>query len=851
MQTKNKLYQLNEYTVPDYLMTHVDLEIDLVKHPETSKAKLTLKPNPAVQRSPKNLCLDGEYLTLSCVKLNGKTLNESEYVLTEHSLTIKNVPRNQEFDVETFSILTQSTDLFGLYKTDEIYLVKAETEGLRRVFFCIDRPDNLATYTTNIIANQEQYPVLLSNGKLIAKKNFADGLHCATWYDSLPKPSYLFALVAGNLNFSGSSFKTRSGRDLSIEFYVSSQNIVKCQFAQEVLKMAMAWDETAFNLDCDLDQHMIVGVDKYASGASEPTGLNLFNTENLFATPEIKTDLGMLRVLEVVAHEFFHYWSGNRVTIRDWFNLCFKEGLTTFRTAMFFEELFGTDLARLLNGKNLTEQAPRLSSYIAVRSLYTIAAYEKAADIFRMMMLVIGKNVFYKSISEFLKAYDGKAVTIEEVLDYLTKSTGFDMHSFLPWFTEPGIPKVSISEHYDAERQLYRLDIKTTDESNKPIPLQMGLLDNTGTEIIKERLLLINNPTMSFEFPNLPTRPIPSLLRSFSAPIYLCHNASNEDLLVLIQHDSNLYNRCEAAKMLILNLVTEYCATQTISYPPSFFSFYRSLLKNSKLEPWILAELLTIPSEETLIASFEKPQFELLAEARLQIQKKIALELKDDWSNLLQMIADYLPNPTPQFPLFDIRDVGIRRLKEVYFSYLQHLDPTRVRNELLKQFKNKLSSNMTETISSLNLLAGMESELSLDETLNQFYNYWKDDPNAINYWFNVQGSIHADYVVAKVKGLLNHPAFDISNPNKIYALLGSFMINPYGFHNSSGEGYQLVAKVILVLDKLNPPLAATLVQKFSTWEKYDDHRKKLMQDNLILIEKEASSADMRKINSAT
>ncbi|WP_158617478.1 DUF3458 domain-containing protein [Legionella sp. km772] len=410
---------------------------------------------------------------------------------------------------------------------------------------------------------------------------------------------------------------------------------------------------------------------------------------------------------------------------------------------------------------------------------------------------------------------------------------------------EPGIPQLTITDIYDNKQQRYQLHIKVHNESKKPIPLLMGLLDSTGRELIEERLLLITQAEMKFEFPDMATRPIPSLFRSFSAPIYLYQTVSNDDLLVLMQHDPNLYNRCEASKKLILNLVTEYCANQTINYPKALFSAYRSLLLNNDIEPWILAELLTISSEEELIASFEKPHFELLATARQQIQKTLAEELKNDWPTLFKRINEYLPNPSPQFELFDIKDAGMRRLKEVYYSYLQHIDFPTTKNALLKQFKTSLISNMTETISSLSLLATMGCAQEMDSALQQFYDYWKDDTHAINYWFRIQASIHSNTVVKRVEQLLDHPAFDILNPNKVYSLMGSFIMNPYGFHNSSGQGYKLVAKIILVLDKLNPPLAANLTQKLIAWEKYDELRRKLMLECLVFINKEAISTDVK------
>lgn len=842
-----KCYELSQYKVLDYFMTHVVLQIDLTTKPAHSSAQLTIKPNPNIPNPAADLRLDGEHMVLTSLKLNGCVLESSAYELLSDSLIIKNVPRNQEFSIETTAILSESTDLFGLYETDGIYLIKAETEGLRRVFYCIDRPDNLATYTTTIIADQQRYPVLLSNGTLIETKQLPNNSHRVTWLDNLPKPSYLFALVAGSLNYSATSFKTTAGREIPIEFYVSSEDISKCEFAKEAIKIAMAWDEAVFHLNCELSQHMVAGVDKYASGASEPTGLNLFNTENLFATPQIKTDVGMLRVLEVVAHEFFHYWSGNRVTIRDWFNLPFKEGLTTFRAAMLFEDLLGTSLARLLNGKNLDDKAPRQSSYSAVRSLYTIAAYEKAADVFRMMMLIVGRELFYVHMSGFLKDNDGKAVTIEDMLRAMTQSTGIDLNSFLPWFTEPGIPNVYVQDEYDIEKKQYLLKIKVIDPIQRPIPILIGLLNESGVELVPDTLLVVNESSVQFQFDNVPSRPIPSLLRDFSAPIYLHHTLNNDDLLVLMQSDTNLYNRCDAAKRLIINLVSRYCDTGELCFPHRFFTVYKALLQEEQMEPWILAELLQINSVEELIAVMQEPKFELLTAARIKIQKNIALELKNEWLQLEQQITNYTPNPKPQFSLFDITDAGMRRLKEMYYSYQTHIDYNRTKNDLVAQFNTQLGNNMTETISSLTLLGEMGCELEMDKALQQFYDYWKEDTHAINYWLRIQAAMHSTTVVNRVKYLIEHPAFDILNPNKIYSLLGTFTNNPYGFHNASGEGYQLIAKMVLILDKINPPLAAHLAQKLCSSAHDALSHKQFIMNNLTILDKEARSINVKNV----
>lgn len=841
-----KVYKLSDYKPLEYRVSHVDLEIDISKKQAQSKSILTISPNPKSDSYSRELVLDCENMTITSIFLNGLVLKEDQYAVTDHSLIIKNIPEGQEFTLETTAVLGENSDLFGMYETEGVILVKAETEGLRRVFPCNDRPDNLATYTTTIIANAEDYPVLLSNGVNVATEALPHGIHSVTWVDPIPKPSYLFALVAGKLQKSTTSFITRTGRELPIEFYVPPEATKKCNFAKDVIKQAMAWDERIYNLECDLVQHMVAGVDKYASGASEPTGLNLFNTENLFATPETKTDLGILRVLEVVAHEFFHYWSGDRVTIRDWFNLTLKEGLTTFRAAMFREDLFGTDLIRLLDGKNLDERAPRQSEYTAVRSLYTAAAYEKSADIFRMMMLVMGKTSFYQSMTDFFRYNDGEAVTLEHLLSSLSKSSGINLDSFLPWFTESGIPEVIVTDEYDSEEQHYILKVKTLNARNRPIPLVMGLLDKSGNEVVGDQQLMIDQPEMEFHFDHLPSRPTPSLLRSFSAPVILKYSYSNEELMHLMKYDTNLYNRSEAAKTLIANLISEHCKGKAIELSENFYDTYKAILSDKTITPWLKAELLTLPSLEELIANQEQPDFEKITEGRQIIYQALAKKLESLLFDCCVQI-DLSPNTeNPQFAIFDIHAAGLRRLKASCYAYLQVTHPEKTKEKLMLQFRDSLGKNMTETVSALTALCNAGCE-EADELLGLYYERWKDDPNAINYWFTIQASAHSPNVVQKVKQLIEHPAFDLTNPNKVYALLGAFIKNPLGFHVISGKGYQLVAEIILKMDQNNPTLAANLTEKFVNWNKYDLGRQAMMLESLKYINNNAVSDDVKNM----
>lgn len=845
-KNKSEVYRLSDYKALEYFITDIDLEIDLSKKPVESKASLTIKPNPNVDSHSSQLILDGENMILTSIYLDGTPLSTDAYILTESKLIIKNIPANAPFTLSTTTLLGDNSDLFGLYETEGTVLVKAETEGLRRVLFCHDRPDNLATYKTRIIAHKKTHPVLLSNGYLLKREDLEDGLHAVTWMDTVPKPSYLFALVAGTLQRSVVYYRTKSGRDLPIEFYVPPKATARCGFAKEVLQKAMAWDEEVYKLECGLKQHMVAGVDKYASGASEPTGLNLFNTENLFASPETKTDLGILRVLEVVAHEFFHYWSGDRVTIRDWFNLPFKEGLTTFRAAMFREDIFGTDVIRRLDGKNFDERAPRQSSYSAVRSLYTAAAYEKSADIFRMMMLVAGKNSFYMAMTKFLKENDGGAVTLEQMIDSLSESTGVNLNSFLLWFTEAGIPELTVTDQYHPETQVYTLKIKTQGGAGRPIPCVVGLLDASGKEMVTDRTLIINQPEMEFHFNQIEHPPVPSLLRSFSAPVTLNYFYSNESLLLLIKKDSNQYNRCEAATQLITRLVMDYCNGIPIELTPGFFETYRSLLSDPTLEEWMLAELLDLPSVEVIVANIIKPDFHKISKALELVQNELARELRNDLMKLYNELPFRLSDSQSQFTIFNLKEAGIRRLKAVCYKYFQYINLTKTTQLLLAQFHDALGKNMTETISALTQLCNI-NYTEVNDVLNDFYQYWKQDTNAINYWFTAQAASYNENVIPRVSLLLNHSAFDLTNPNKVYALLGTFIKNPYGFHAASGDGYRLIADVIICLDKINPALAANLTQPFVSWDKYDDKRQKMMLTQLERIFINSTSNDVRSV----
>lgn len=847
--------RLQDYEIPHYLVNHTDLTVELSEKPNRSKSRLTIQPNPQITNRKSDLVLDCENMVLRSVRLNGQLLSEDDYQLVGHSLIIKDVPKDT-FDIECETVLGENSDLFGLYQTEGTCIVKAETLGMRRVMPCIDRPDVLSKYTVTIIAKKEDYPVLLSNGELINEEELPDGKHKVTWYDSVPKPTYLFALVAGKLEQSATTFTTQSGRKLPIEFYVPPAAIEKCGLPQEILKRALKSDEKTYGLECPLPGYKVAGVYKYATGASEPTGLNLFNLMYLLATPANTTDHDLLFTFKAVFHEYAHLWSGDLITIRDWFNLALKEGLTTYRTTEFLEKLFGRGLTRLYEGKQFDEHAPRPDSYTSVRNLYGSSAYGKSGYIFKMMMLEVGEEEYHKGVRKFFDDYQGQAVTLEHFIGSLSQSSGRDLSAYLVWFTEPGIPQVDVTDEYNPETQQYTLKFRqsssTPDYKVRPVTVTTGLLDQDGREIIGERTLIFDQKEQAFTFDNMPSKPTPSLLRSFSAPVALSYNYQIPDLLHLMRHDTDLSNRYEASRKLINTLVRDYCSGKPIQLDDAFYSVYKELLRDKTLDQWVLAEIIRLPSEEELIKVAGESNFEKIHEAHTLIANALATNLKADFEACFSALERQPAEPNPEFPGFDIKDARKRRLKNVCLTYLSLVDEHRVLELANQQFTGSLSWCMTETIDALNLLSNMkcsESKTALKQFLDQFYNYWqeRDDSNAINYWFRIQASSHSTNTIDMVKGLMAHPAFDMTNPNKVRALLQPFVNNLYGFHDASGKGYELLADVIIKLDAINPPLASQFTNCFVKWDRYDGHRQDMMYRQLLCINARTSSANVKSV----
>lgn len=838
-------HRLKDYKAPDFLIDHIELTFDLTHSPVIVKSKLKIKQNKHAEDPSPLLTLDGKDLGLLSLSVNGSPVDPSDYLLTPESLTLLQTP-SSDFYVESECTISQHSDLFGYYITDGTGLVKAETDGMVYIHFCLNRPDVLSTYTVNIIANKTEFPTLLSNGDLISETNLSDGKHQVTWQDNVPKPCYLFALVAGKFAKATSTFQTRSGKDVAIEFYVAPEAIEKCEYAKQILVKTLKWDEEVFGIEYNHNAIKVTGVNQYASGASEPSTCILFNSKKLFTSAATKIDADTLKVSEVVSHEVAHHLTGNQTTIRDWFNLTFKEGATTFRSSDFREKLYGRDLVQFLDATPLDDRAPRPDTYTAVRSLYTTAAYDKGAAIFRMIKTTLGDLHFYTGMTDFLKHNEGKAITIETLIDHLNKFSDTSIVNYLKWFTEPGTPTVTVVDNYDAKTKRYTLSLtqscKTPNYQPRPIPVTIALYNQNGDEVVNEQTLHLTTETMEFHFDNLAKKPIPSLLRGRSAPVHVVHAYTAEDLMLLMRHDSNIYNRIIAKNQLMTMLVQYYCESGPFKFTDQLIETYRELIMNKSLNEWLLAEILTLPSEAELIRAIAKPDITKIRQARDYIIKMLVFVLLPEWSTRYKAsVTDPIISSTV-IAGFDIAAASRRQIQFVCLRHVMLAEDEIVKQIALDQFHKSLTVNMTDTYNALSLLCDMYST-ETQTALDDFYLQWQHEPDAVDYWFSVQAA-SPNFTPKQIDALLTHPGFDITIPNRVYALFNPLFKNPAIFHHASGEGYQILAKAILALDAINPAVAARLIDGFNNWDRFDYPRQKMIYDALQHIRDGAKSENV-------
>lgn len=865
---KPKTVYLKDYQPPEYLIHKVELYFWLGEEETRVSSMLYCRKNPAGSNpEPVPLVLDGEAELVS-VSLDGCILGPEKYSVAEGSLTVHNVPEHFELKVETRLKPEKNTSLEGLYRSSGNFCTQCEAEGFRNITYYFDRPDVMAQFTTTIEADLS-IPVLLSNGNLVKKGTLDNGRHFATWNDPFPKPCYLFALVAGNLVRIEDVHRTRSGRDVDLHIYVQEHNRDRCFHAMESLKKAMKWDEEVFGLEYDLDLYMIVAVDDFNMGAMENKGLNVFNSKYVLAKPETATDVDYARIEAVIAHEYFHNWTGNRVTCRDWFQLSLKEGLTVFRDQEFSADMTSRpvkriqDVSMLRNAQFPEDSGPmahsiRPESYIEINNFYTVTVYEKGAEVIRMIHTLLGPAGFRMGMDLYFDRHDGHAVTCEDFVQAMEDANNKDLDQFRLWYSQAGTPKLTVSSSYDRETLSFSLTVSQacpptpSQPVKKPmhIPLALGLLGKDGQEIplklrdgtekLSQSVLDITDQEQTFIFEDVSSRPLPSLLRNFSAPVQLDYAYSDEELTLLLAHDSDPFNRWEACQRLttrlLLSLVQKESRGETGEISEDFLLLFKDLLCSSDREDSsFLSLLLTLPSEKYIGEQLDVIDVDGIHRARQHLRTALASNLRSDFLTL------YNENITEEPYRYDPLLAGRRELKNTCLAYLMLLDDRTVKDLCQDQFRQ--SDNMTDVQAAFRAIVHNPDCPERREVIASFYNTWKEDTLVLDSWFALQATAPLPGTLEDVKSLLSHSAFSITNPNKVRSLIGTFCaINHICFHDKSGDGYSFLADQVLRLDATNPQIASRMVAPLSRWQRFDANRQQLMTREIerILSRKDLS-----------
>ncbi len=862
---QHKTIYLKDYAPPDYLIETTMLEFDLDGTQTRVKSLLTIVSNHDRSAGLRPLVLNHGDLPLKAIRLDGRPLSEQEYVRDAALLTIPVLPERCSLEIETEINPRDNTELSGLFMSGSGFFTQCEAEGFRKITYYIDRPDVMARFFITIIADKAKVPVLLSNGNLIGSGEMKDGRHFAKWHDPFPKPAYLFALVAGNLARIEDRFTTMSGRDVTLHIYVQHHNKDKCDHAMDSLKKAMKWDEETYGREYDLDIFMIVATDDFNMGAMENKGLNVFNSKYVLAKAETATDGDFQGILGVVGHEYFHNWSGDRVTCRDWFQLSLKEGFTVFRDQQFMEDMTSPGVQRI-NDVNILrshqfreDSGPmahpvRPESYVEINNFYTLTVYNKGAEVIRMMRAILGPTGFRKGTDLYFSRHDGQAVTTDDFVKAMEDATGADLSQFKLWYSQAGTPELSVSRFYDQKAMTYTLTCKQTcpptpgQPEKKPfhIPVALGLLGKDGREIMLNQLfapkggsescegttvLELMNTEETFVFTNIPEQPVPSVLRGFSAPVKVMLDLTDDERLFLMANDPDEFNRWDAGQQLavklILKLITDLQEGNTLTLDQSFIAAFKKTLESSMQDKAFQAFALALPGETYLADFMEVIDPAAIHEARQFVQKSLAAELKVPFLDVYHRNQDTGPYRHDQ------EAIGRRSLKNICLAYLAELEDEDSRALCMEQFKT--GGNMTDVVTALANLSNIDCP-ERSAALAAFYGKWKDDPLVMDKWLSIQAMSGLPFALDIVKALTRHSAFNIKNPNKVRALIGAFSQgNPVRFHDPDGAGYVFLADHILVIDPMNPQIAARLVNPFTLWNRYDEKRKALMKAQLERI----------------
>ena len=843
---------LKDYKAPDFKIGEVHLTFDLHEGRTTVTATTSYQ---RVNKAAKNLVLDGQNMELKSVKMNGEALSTNRYTADENSLTISDVSDHFTLDIVTEIKPEENTALEGLYKSSGNYCTQCEPEGFRKITYYLDRSDVMTKFTTRIQADKKTCPVLLSNGNCVDKGELPGGRHFAVWEDPHKKPCYLFALVAGDLAHLHDTFTTMSGKKVDLYIYVNPGNEDKCRHAMDSLKNSMKWDEDKYGREYDLNIFNIVAVNDFNFGAMENKSLNIFNSKLILAKPETATDADYLAIEGVVAHEYFHNWTGNRITCRDWFQLSLKEGLTVFRDQCFSSDMNSEavqridDVEGLRNGQFPEDASPmahpiRPDNYIEINNFYTATVYEKGAEVIRMMYTLLGPEKYRKGTDLYFQRHDGQAVTCDDFVQCMQDASGIDLSQFRLWYSQAGTPEIAIKGTYDAAAKKYTLSMEQeipdtpgqTDKKPMHMPIAVGLLGKNGKDLLHEktRVLQLKEERQKFVFENIHEKPVPSLLRGFSAPVKLITDLTDDDLLFLMAHDSDGFNRWDAGQTYLQRLILGFAAGKEKKMPPALLEAFGKLITDTHADRALLAKALVLPSETYLAQLMDVVDVDGLYAARKFVTGEIGKKYTKELQELFVKNKDdgpYSPSPLA---------VGKRRLKTIALRYLHEAgaDAISPASALYKSAKN-----MTDKVSALAILTDTQSN-ERQAAFDDFYKLWKADPLVLDKWFALQAIADRQDAVEMVVKLMSHPDFTYKNPNRLRSVIGSFASgNLRWFHRKDGAGYKLLADTIIKVNAINPSMAARLVGPMRQWRRYDASRKSLMENELkrILSEKDISN----------
>ncbi len=867
----NNIY-LKDYKAPAFELEQVKLTFRLFEDGATVLSVLDFKRS--IGSDEEVLYLHGEDLELRSIRINNQVLTSEDYQVDSEGLTISHVPVKFTLECETWIKPQDNKRLEGLYKSSSMFCTQCEAEGFRRITYYLDRPDVMAVFQTRIEADKALYPVLLSNGNPVESGDLTDGRHFVTWEDPFPKPSYLFALVAGNLHCQEDSFVTSSGRKVDLRIFVDFKNADKCDYALDSLKRSMKWDEDTYGREYDLDIFMIVAVDDFNMGAMENKGLNIFNSSCVLAKTDTATDTAYQRIEAIVAHEYFHNWSGNRVTCRDWFQLSLKEGFTVFRDAEFSADMNSRVVKRIedvnfLRAAQFAEDAGpmshpvRPSSYMEISNFYTLTVYEKGAELVRMLHTLLGEAQFRAGSDLYFDRHDGQAVTTEDFVAAMSDVSGRDFGQFQSWYDQGGTPEVAVSSEYDSAKRQYSLTFTqscpasagdSAEQGEKPpfhIPITLGLINDKGEDLPLDIadgqtnwVFELVESTEKVIFEGIEKEPIPSLLRNFSAPVKLSYDYSDEQLLFLMTHDSDGFNRWEAGQTLSLRvlqgLIQKYQNKETLVLSEQFIEVFRSILINDDLDKAMVCKLLMLPAETYLIELSEEADIDAIHHVREFVRSEISAALRNE----LEVV--YRANLSSGVGL-DFSSMSQRALKNAVLSLL--LASSNDDGILLAKQQFSDAENMTDSYAALSILVNSGGDEIAHEALSKFYAKWRADAQVVEQWFSVQsGSVRLTNLEG-LKKIIALPEFDLSNPNKVRSVIGVFcQQNLVNFHHESGDAYEFLADNIIKLDDMNPQIASRLMMPLTRWRKFNAHRQSLMIEQLKRIHnKDNLSKDVREV----